>query len=323
MIKSICLVLAAVLSVSAYSMNAVPVSAAGITAEDVPLSAANPVSGKAFYPASFNDSSAISGNLGKIDASNIGQGYVLAEYTGASSKAALLYIIKGSEKFAFPLDSKGGACVYTLTWGDGSYKLQILQQVSGNNYAVGLSTDVSLNLGGSYAPFLCPSQIVRYGASSEAVDQAATLCEGSGSDLEKVTAVVKYVMDNIRYDYPKADSTVGGNFNDFIPDVDQTLELKKGICFDYSALVACMLRSQGIPTQLVVGYAGNGGGSKVYHAWNEIYINGKGTILVGFSVNGDSWDLMDTTFLASGKSNLKAVIKIVQDDKNYQPQYIF
>ena len=43
---------------------------------------------------------------------------------------------------------------------------------------------------------------------------------------------------------------------DDLPSVDETLKTKKGICFDYAALMTAMLRSQGIPTKLEIGYQG-------------------------------------------------------------------
>ena len=43
-----------------------------------------------------------------------------------------------------------------------------------------------------------------------------------------------------------------------------------GICQDLAALAACMLRVQGVPTKLMVGYAG-----KMYHAWNSVVIDGE------------------------------------------------
>ena len=43
---------------------------------------------------------------------------------------------------------------------------------------------------------------------------------------------------------------------------------EKGICFDYAALMTAMLRSQGIPTKLEIGYSG-----EVYHAWISTYID--------------------------------------------------
>ena len=36
-----------------------------------------------------------------------------------------------------------------------------------------------------------------------------------------------------------------------------------------SAMAAAMLRSQGVPTKLVIGYA-----DQTYHAWNEVYLDG-------------------------------------------------
>ena len=64
--------------------------------------------------------------------------------------------------------------------------------------------------------------------------------------------------------------------------MDDTLSSKKGICFDYAALVACMLRVQGIRCKLVIGYA-----DAYYHAWNEVLVDGK-------------WLRYDTTSMASG-----------------------
>ena len=42
------------------------------------------------------------------------------------------------------------------------------------------------------------------------------------------------------------------------------------LVFVLAALAACMLRVQGVPTKLMVGYAG-----KMYHAWNSVVIDGE------------------------------------------------
>ena len=55
-----------------------------------------------------------------------------------------------------------------------------------------------------------------------------------------------------------------------LPDIDGCYESKMGICQDLAAMAACMLRVQGIPTRLMIGYAG-----KMYHAWNTVIINGE------------------------------------------------
>ena len=61
-----------------------------------------------------------------------------------------------------------------------------------------------------------------------------------------------------------------GQQSGYVPDIDDMLETKMGICFDFSALMGALLRSQGVPTQMVMGYA-----DITYHAWNNIYIDGE------------------------------------------------
>ena len=60
---------------------------------------------------------------------------------------------------------------------------------------------------------------------------------------------------------------VSGSVSSSRPDVDSVMAEKKGICFDYAALMASMLRSQGVPVKLVVGYTSQG----VYHAWINVW----------------------------------------------------
>ena len=58
----------------------------------------------------------------------------------------------------------------------------------------------------------------------------------------------------------------------YLPDVDAVLKKGMGICLDYAAVYASMLRSQGIAAQLVIGYA-----DKSYHAWNLVWLDGAWT----------------------------------------------
>ena len=56
----------------------------------------------------------------------------------------------------------------------------------------------------------------------------------------------------------------------YLPELDNVISKKMGICFDYASLAAAMLRVQGVPTKLVIGYADSS-----YHSWNEVYVNGQ------------------------------------------------
>ena len=99
------------------------------------------------------------------------------------------------------------------------------------------------------------------------------------SDLEKVEAVYNYIVKNIKYDYNK----VSNISTDYVPDLDNIITSKKGICYDYAALFAGILRSEGIHTKLIKGYKND---LTAYHAWNEVYLDG-------------DWVLVDTTYDAS------------------------
>jgi transglutaminase-like putative cysteine protease len=94
---------------------------------------------------------------------------------------------------------------------------------------------------------------------------AASLSSGK-STSEKVKAVYDWVVSHIDYDFGKNPQA------GYVPDIVDTYNSKDGICYDFAALFAAMLRSQGVPTKLVKGYADNVSG---YHAWNEVYVGGK------------------------------------------------
>ena len=61
---------------------------------------------------------------------------------------------------------------------------------------------------------------------------------------------------------------------------EETLTSKVGICVDYANVADAFLRSLGIPTQMVVGYASDSAVQEVDngnngHAWNRSWVNGK------------------------------------------------
>ena len=107
---------------------------------------------------------------------------------------------------------------------------------------------------------------MNFNSASAAVQKGAELSAGVTDQLGVVSAVYNYVVKNLTYDTAKASSVQSG----YLPNVDLVLAQKKGICFDYAALMTAMLRSQDIPTKLVVGYTGN-----LYHAWINVYLEGQ------------------------------------------------
>ena len=78
-----------------------------------------------------------------------------------------------------------------------------------------------------------------------------------------------------------------------------------------------MLRSQGIPTKLVIGYAGD-----VYHAWIHTYIPEKGWIEGVIFFDGTTWKLMDPTYASSSKQS-KQIMEFIGNGSNYSSKYIY
>ena len=115
------------------------------------------------------------------------------------------------------------------------------------------------------------------------------------------------------YDTAKASSVQSG----YLPNVDLVLAQKKGICFDYAALMTAMLRSQDIPTKLVVGYTGNR-----YHAWINVYLEGQGWVDNIIYFDGTSWKLMDPTFASSGNQS-QEIMQYIGNGANYQAKYSY
>ena len=126
------------------------------------------------------------------------------------------------------------------------------------------------------------------------------LAKTAQNDLAVVNAAYQYMVEHIRYDYDKADKILSGEWTTYLPLPDRTLTQQEGICFDYGALFAALLRSQDIPARLVMGYVQP---LNVYHAWNEVYLTDVGWVQMQVYFDGNAWKLMDTTFAASGGLN--------------------
>jgi transglutaminase-like putative cysteine protease len=168
-----------------------------------------------------------------------------------------------------------------------------------------------MKLKDEFSPFLRPSQYVNYTADSRCVAEAAELAQGTKSDIEAAEQIFLYVVDNVTYDYDKASTVQSG----YLPDVDETLETGKGICFDFASLTTAMLRSQGIPCKLIIGYAGS-----AYHSWIAIYSRETGKFAAIIEFVEDKYNLADPTFTAAGDD---ADPNVVGEGDKYQPIYYY
>lgn len=246
-----------------------------------------------------------------IDASNTSNGYVMIKYTGGQSRIKIQ--IAKSTTYTYDLNARNTYEVFPFTEGNGTYSIKIFENVSGNQYAQVMSQNISVSLADEFAPFLTPNQYVNFSNGSAAVNKGAELAASAADEIGVVTNVYNYVINNITYDTAKAVSVQSG----YLPNVDQVLAQKTGICFDYAALMTAMLRSQDIPTKLVIGYSGG-----LYHAWVNVYIDNIGWVDNFIYFDGHNWSLMDPTFASSGGQS-ESIKQYIGNGSNYQAKYTY
>lgn len=248
----------------------------------------------------------------RIDHSYAEDGYVHVAHSG-STKRLKVQIVHEKKTYNYDLNTAGNFEVFPLQSGDGAYTVRVMQNVDGNRYVQLAAKKINVTLKDQLSPFLYPSQYVAYTAESEVVKKAAELCAGLTGDAEKVSAVYDWIIRNVTYDSAKAATVKSG----YLPRPDETLTTRKGICFDYAALMAAMLRSQGVPTRLICGTVS---ANDLNHAWNEVYLAGAGWVTVRVYFEGSKWERMDPTF---GTSNSSTIEQYIGNGTNYTTLRIY
>lgn len=247
-----------------------------------------------------------------IDVSNCSSGYVMAKYSGIAEKANIQITGSDGVSYKYFLTPSDSYTPLPLTAGDGTYQIDGYENISGNEYAVLFRQTMDVQLEDELLPFLYPSQYVNFNTDSQAVLAASETVRSASDDLEAVEDIYHFVIGSVVYDEEKAENVTSG----YLPDVDETLSSGKGICFDFAALTAAMLRSQDIPTRLEIGYSGS-----IYHAWISVYLEETGWIDNIIEFRGDGWTRMDPTFAASNENSEK-ILEYIGDGSNYTTQYI-
>ena len=253
-----------------------------------------------------------SGKGAEIDYSNVKDGYVMVRFAAANSKRLRVVVQGPATKYTYELPT-GQWVTYPLSDGNGSYKITAYQNTTGSKYAQLTSVSFQVTLSDEFAPFLRPNQYVNYEGATNSIALAAQLTANISKPLDKVAAVYNYVVKNLTYDKAKAASVQSG----YLPDLDSVLAAKKGICFDYAALMTGMLRSQGVPCKLVVGWAGT-----AYHAWVSVWTAETGWVDGAIYFDGTTWNRMDPTFASSGNSSAN-IMQYIGNGSNYTTKYLY
>ncbi|MCR5791234.1 MAG: transglutaminase-like domain-containing protein [Lachnospiraceae bacterium] len=260
---------------------------------------------------SYDGDNILGNEKAAINISNASEGYIVVSYNGEASLGKMQ--LTGNEEVTYTYDLLPGENeVIPLTAGSGTYTVTIYENIEANQFATVYATNFDVTIENTYGPFLYPNMYVNFNSDSEVVSLAATLAKGAASDLEVVSRVYQYVISNISYDHHKAETVQSG----YIPDVDEILEIRTGICFDYAAMMAAMLRSQRIPARLEIGYAGD-----AYHAWISVFTPDTGWLEGMIVFDGTTWSLVDPTFAAN--TDASDLSSFIGDGTNYFSKYVY
>lgn len=257
----------------------------------------------------YDAASAQTQNGATIDVSRASEGVVFATVT--SSARCKFQVARGDESYNYDIPSDGTPICVPLNLGSGEYRFRVMQNVEGTSYVELMRVEQAVELTDGLLPYLQPGVFCDYDADSACVAKARELAAGAENSGHALAAVVTWVVDNVTYDEDKARALA--DVTGYVPDPDETLSSRTGICFDYASLTSAMLRSLGIPCQLVTGYVDPG---DLYHAWNMVYIDGTWHS-VRFTVEADTWARVDTTFAASGS------LDTVGSGTGYEDRYVY
>lgn len=251
-----------------------------------------------------------------IDVSNTNRGYVSCRYTGRAGRAVVV-VNKSDNNKAYKqyVDNNGEYAAIPFLYGDGLYSIQIWEQPYGASYYMTAGTEVLVTLDDETLPFLFPNRVVPVKSDSLAVAKGRALTRGAKTDPEKISAIYKYIVDNIVYDDEKAAAIKAG----YVSDPDETIKTRKGICIDYAVLAATMLRSQGIPTRVEVGYMADG----TYHAWISVYSDRAGTINELFELREKNWTTLDPTYASKDEVRTAALLFSAEERGDYTAFFLY
>lgn len=230
-----------------------------------------------------------------IDTKQIRSGVFAVNYSIGKDDKVKIMVQKEGTTFYYNLTGQEATEVFPLQMGEGSYTIAVLENISENQYKQVIKETVEVANINPLDVYLQSIQMINWDDESHAVKKADELTKNIKSDEDKVKVIYDYIITNYSYDFEKTEMPY-----DYLPDIDKIVRTKKGKCYDFSSLFASMLRSVNVPTKLVKGY---GDKVKGYHAWNEVYLDGK-------------WLMIDTSFDAQMAQN-KHSFSMYKDSGNY------
>lgn len=243
----------------------------------------------------------IQSHIANVDYSHVNQGYVMAYLNNESTKKIKIQISTSIQTYNYDLVSLEPVA-FPLQMGNGEYLIKILENTQGAEYAIVKSQKINVELKDELTPFLYPNQLVDYKKGDIITKKSIELVKEDTNDLQRIRNIYDYVVHYLDYDDEKAKIATTKYI---LPNLTELFENKKGICFDYAAMMVAMLRINHIPARLICGNT-----DIEYHAWVEVYLEGQGWVNPDTFIDEKVWTRMDPTF-ASSKFNYKGQYEAV------------
>lgn len=235
----------------------------------------NPVA-KASYSVGFTTNT-----IKVLSPATSGQEYNdMVNISGTSSLNEVWFALRGPD---------GELIVYPAGVVNGQFSLDIHLRFGEGKYTIWAGNDRSYFDGTIRFEVISQSSSNRYASPSAYVDSdnadiiklTNSLVEPEISDMNKLKAINNWVTANISYDY-----NAYLNGENKIVKASETIKTGKGICRDYSFVVAALSRVAGMETRIVYGETvTQDGWDPQPHAWNEVKVD-------------DRWVVVDATWNA-------------------------
>ena len=216
-----------------------------------------------------------------IDKSKLSSGIININYKSPKNLKTAVSISKGGQKSDHILGANNN---FPLQFGEGEYTITVLESAGGNKFRQIEKEVVNFKATNKTDLYLGSIQMINWNENMNSIKKAKELTKDAKTDKEKLIAIHGYIVNNVKYDHEKAKLVQAG----YVSSLEETLRTGQAICYDYSALMAGMLRSVGLPTKLVTGRNAE---ITEYHAWNQVYLK-----------ETNEWVLVDATYDAGYKA---------------------
>jgi transglutaminase-like putative cysteine protease len=195
-----------------------------------------------------------------------------------------------SAQYRIPVQDGRFTADLWLRFGPGIYSITFWADVTGKGELQGLVSFAARSAAPDTLLYLAPSWGIECDHPT-IVQLAKEITRASTNDMQRILAIHDWVVEHISYDVDKYLN------NSYHPNDGalRTLQLRQGVCQDYTYLTVALLRAIGIPARRAIGQSYSRG---VWgdHAWTEAYADGR-------------WVVLDTTWNAGYMTDTNRFVK--------------